>query len=282
MQPVRCINHVVINSERNTGQNPDNSQNSVSRPGWPRVSEFFAKLSPHEVYDPHGNLEKARQMLLGGNGLLIVMAHPTKRDPVDITREMLDDPVMGSRRISAPIAVHQYRWYARMLGKLFSVEMNPIVTANNKLMYPGRYSRKEERDMLKEYAREVVEVLGSGGIALVAPQADHATQLGSPKGTMELLFNRIRRAGVTGFGILFVGFDIPGENGFPDDGFNVGKKYRINIGNIFDFRDAVDVSTALGLSEDDWAYMELAACYYPGHPFLGILPEKEAVSSDRR
>lgn len=233
------------------------------------LMSFIEALSPHEVVDRFGGLDRAKAIMDGGNGLIVLFAHPTIRDSVDMGRFVARSGFMRDKQILAPIAVHQHKWYADLVSRYFGVSLRPIITRHTVENHPElTFSRQEKASMLRDYVNDILTTVKNGGIGLVAPQADRDSGFGEPKGTVSLIMKNAARQGIENFGFLFVSPSADGVVDYAESGgYNPGKPYTLYIGRAYTFPEAADEVAASWESYDNWAYGHLIEAYPDDHPY---------------
>lgn len=194
-----------------------------------------AALSPvfrSEKTDNANGIEKAKELLKKGYGLIVVINHFSLKDPPLAINEVFLHREMGSKKVIAPIAYHMDNTLYHKLGKLIGVVLKPIVTENT--VREGKNNGHELNEGKREYLDECIKLLKKGGVVVLAPQGTRMPYLGQPdKPIIGMIMAKAKKGGVERFAVLFMGFSIEGVDDYSDKkvrGFNPFKKYSVNIG----------------------------------------------------
>jgi hypothetical protein len=195
-----------------------------------------AALSPtifrSETIDDNHSVNKAKEILGGGNGLIIVINHFSLRDPPQAVNEIFHHAVMNSKKIITPIAYHMDKDMYHWLGKIIDVVLKPIVTKST--INEGTPNDRELNDGMKEYFDESMELLKKGGIVVLTPQGTRLPHLGQPDNpTIGTFMATANKNGLDRYAFLFIGFGIKGADDYSDKkikGLNLSRKYTVNIG----------------------------------------------------
>ncbi len=186
-----------------------------------------------ETFNNHHGIDKAKEALRQGFGLIVIINHFSLKDPPLTINEIFKHNVMGSKKITAPIAYHVDKPSYHEVGKLIDVTFSPIVTENT--VKKGKHDGREKSEGKQEYLNASLDILRLGGIVILAPQGERKGTLGEPNesiivGTI-IAYAKKRR--IEKFAFLFMGLGIEGVNDYSEKkvrGLNLFKKYNINIG----------------------------------------------------
>lgn len=192
-------------------------------------------LSPvfrSERTDNDHGIDKAKEVLRQGNGLIIIINHFSLKDPPLAINEVLRHTEMSNKKVISPVAYHMDKKLYHWLGKMIGVTLKPIVTKNT--VKEGKNNGRELNDGMKEYSSGAIRLLKEGGIVILAPQGTRMSHLGQRDNpTVGTLMATARRNGLENFAFLFIGFSIEGVDDYSGKkvrGFNPLRKYGINIG----------------------------------------------------
>lgn len=234
-------------------------------------------VSRHEMTDSGHSIDKAKENLRRGYGLVIVANHRTKKEPPQIMNEIFLHRVMDSKKIIAPIAYHMDEDWYHWLGKLLGFKVFPIVTKNTikikeedndrklnlndgKTEYSGE-PKLELNDGMKEYVYESIKSLKKGEIVILFPQGTRMPHLGQPDNlAIRTLMKRAEKEGLENYAFLFIGFGIKGVDDYSGEkikGLNLSKKYIVNIGACLTRKELMEKAGGNIGAVDKAAYEEL-------------------------
>jgi len=187
-----------------------------------------------EIVNPE-RLEDARNILRKGMGLCLVANHFSQTETINIYKIPFGDPELRKRRVVAPLAEHQKRFFIDPLSHLLGVSVKYVVTDETvrRAEEKGEPVPKKNEGAV-EFMEDALEILSQKGILILFPQGTRRESLyplENPK-TVSILMKRAKRNKVR-LGFLFVGVDLAEE---VEDyskvrGFNVFKKSKLIIGN---------------------------------------------------
>lgn len=194
-----------------------------------------AVLSPvlrSETTDANGSIEKAKDVLKRGEGLIIIINHFSGKDPIQVIREVFRYPVMNDKKIIAPIAVHTDNPIVHVVGKITDTAPKPIVT--QKTIDAGKNNGRPLNDGMKEYLEDSINLLKKGGIVVLAPQGTRMPHLGQPNSpAVGTLMAAAKRNKLENYAFLFIGFGIKGLNDYSSKTkLNPRDRYTANIGAL--------------------------------------------------
>lgn len=202
-----------------------------------------------------GGLKRAEDLNEEGYGLIMLILHFSRRDPMQAMNEIIRSK-MRDREISGPIAAHQTvhgiaTWIARRMG----INMDTVVTkqTNEKARINGKPERMVGYGSLK-YMRNAKEALLNGGVMVVAPQATRETTLeyDGQKTVGGLLNFAVLRPGNEKVAMHFVSFGIDGTDDYGEkSGFNLRDKYQVTHGPTFTVEEALAEAAKLSQDEND-------------------------------
>lgn len=184
-----------------------------------------------ETTDTNHNIDRAKELLRAGNGLIVVINHFSIKDPPLAANEVFHHREMGNKRLIAPIAYHMDSPWYHSLGKLIGFSLAPIVTENT--VRVGKNGGLAQGEGTNSYVAKSLDLLRDGGVVILAPQGSRKGHLGQPERTVSMLMLTAKRKKIENISLLFLGFGIRGVDDYSDKkvrGFNPFKKYDINVG----------------------------------------------------
>lgn len=227
----------------------------------------------------------ADRLLAQGYGVVTVINHFSRRDPVQILALLMGDHVVSNRPFLAPVAFHQQSRLVQTLADSFALQLAPVVTGHTRRRLKERTPRQTGLD---RYLASAVATLGSGGLVLLAPQGRRRALLGAPPfgRPMQLLLGAALDAGVERVALLFIGLSIPDATTYDRrvvGGLNLFRRYEARYGMPVTLRQALEEAEGReGL--DAWAFARLARLVPPVYALPGKpveKPDNTGVDSDR-
>lgn len=247
---------------------------------WPQqqLRHGLEKIFPRVVYKGEvvnrERLEKTRELLALGIGVIIVANHFSRRETVQMFELPFSDPEMRKRKIVFPVAEHQRRWTISFFGPILGVIPRYIVTPETKKWYENK--EKPVPNIHRgggEYKDDLLDVLAQGGISLIFPQRTRQPHLYEPgvrnPRTIGTLYGQALRT--TGekprFAILFVGIDAAGTQEYSSlrDHMNNKTKYTLTIGNTYMIDELLKRASGDYRKLDDVIYKELETLVSPNY-----------------
>lgn len=214
----------------------------------------------------HG-VDRAKEVLGQGNGLIIVINHFSLKDPPLAANEIFHHREMGSKKVIAPIAYHMDKSLYHWLGKLIGFKLVPIVTENT--VKEGKNNNRESFEGKGKYLNASLNLLRQGGIVILAPQGTRQGTLGEPdKPSVGTLIRLARKKGVKNFAFLFMGFGIKGLDDYSTEktrGFNFFSKYIVNIGACLTNQELMEKAGGDFRAVDGIVYEELRKVVPPNY-----------------
>jgi len=217
-------------------------------------------------------LRQAREMSNYGMGIIIVTNHFSEGDIVLAGLIACADPIMGKRKILAPIAHHQYHGKeglkARVLAAMVHGELCPIITSDTLRYYrqEGKsfpFSKNQLRSEIEkryaDYIEKAQQVLADGGIVPMAPQAGRRERLIEPwpNDSVGSLLNFPQNHQVA---VFPVGIGIVGAESYKLDqygGLNRELVYTFNFGRPRPFWEIQEEAARNHFSTDEVVYQML-------------------------
>lgn len=206
------------------------------------------------------------RLLEQGHGVLIVINHFSRRDPVQVLALLMGDRVVSDRPFLAPVAFHQQSRLVQTLADSFVLQLAPVVTGHTR----RRMKEKAPQESgLERYLASAVESLRTGGVVLLAPQGRRRALLGAPPfgRPMELLLGAALDAGLERVALLFMGLSIPGTTTYDRrvvGGLNLFRQYEARYGMPVTLRQALEEAGGReGL--DRWTFDRLAGLVPPAY-----------------
>lgn len=227
------------------------------------IARKFSYLLRQEINPGvHGGLEKARALVKQGYGLIIVYNHFSMREGADAVEFAIQQPILGDRPISVPIAWHQYyspfRPILDYLQKKATINFHPIVNEDTK-------DKKKFKDLTEglgivAYTRASLRTLKKGGVVTVAIQTGRRSHLYEKgiKKSLSTLMKLARRGDFNKYAVLFVGIEKPGVKDYSTQKrkFNLFRKYRFNVGDTFTAEELLALAGDID-HVDEAAYKQL-------------------------
>ena len=241
--------------------------------GWRRdvTASIISKIFPYEVTANSFPLDMIRTYTDDGYGIVMVYNHPSKSDHVRAASVIVDE-VEGvkTRRIASPIALHQLKTLAKLLGRVGKVELLPVVTddTREKFKEKGKTlpSIRAQVKMAGDYMESGREILREGGVLAVAPQIGRRSTLGEPGGkVLERFFSGFDHGKIA---FLFVGLGITGVTDYSKpgiDGYNVRKPFSITFGRPMTRVELEILARNSGTTIDKVVFNELSKVVPPAY-----------------
>ncbi len=232
-----------------------------------RAASLLRIFFPANVHDSHQGLEEAGRAVERGEGALITPNHFSYWDgPSVFLNVAASNKHLRNKEWLAPVAMHIFRGASTLNEALHTeVELYSIVTSST--LNNEKYKGMKRNTGLRDYIDGAIEVLGKGGVVVLFPQATRREKLTMPTGqdiALEMLVRRAERSGVSNFGILPVGFGIPGVKDYSKvNRFNMFRHVEVNIGRFWPKDTARAVTQASGLTMDQWIVRELGDLVQP-------------------
>lgn len=206
------------------------------------------------------NLNQAKDLLNQRYGLVMVINHFSKRDPVQIIDSIVfQDDNMRSLPIVAPTAFHQYKWYAKLLSQLTGIDVRAIITPDTVERYPEMKDREGEG--FRRYIKDSGTALSQGGIVVIAPQVKRHSKWEIPTKTpIDFLIRRTDTIGANKIAFLPIALGIEGAENYQIEttgGFNLGSMYTVNIGPAIVKDELKEICERKGISADMWFYEDM-------------------------
>lgn len=223
-----------------------------------RLSLAVNTLVPIEVLrQPNDGLSRLEELAKNGYGSLIIFNHLSKGDVPRSIATAFKNTVLGKREILLSQAIHQHRRWHGPIGRAIGVTFCPIVTGDTKQLVEERPSaaKKFKEDItregtahhLREYVDKGLDVLGSGGVVIMFPQAGRRSSLTTISDSVEALLNRSKRPHtyIEKIAIIFLGLDIKGEQDYEKcvDRVNLFKTYQVIVGEAMTREELFEAAT---------------------------------------
>lgn len=181
--------------------------------------------------------------LLEGYGGIIVLKHFSLKDPPQVMKDIVfSSPVMRSREVIVPNALHQI--YPGLIGfaRFLGIAIAPIVTENTRKRAEQKGKPVPELNGgLAEFTRSALSVLSRGGIVALAPEAERRSSLepyGKP--TIGLILLAAQRLKIEDIALLSIDLRLVGREGYwGKKGFNPLDKYEVRIGRTLTMQEVV-------------------------------------------
>lgn len=185
-----------------------------------------------ETTDINDSIEKVKDVLKRGAGLIIIINHFSGKDPIQAIREVFRYPVMNDKKIIVPIAVHTDNPIVHVVGKITDTTPKPIVT--QKTIDAGKNNGRPLNDGMKEYLEDSISLLKKGGIVVLAPQGTRMPRLGQPNSpTVGTLMAAAKRNKLENYAFLFIGFGMREVDDYSKKTkLNPRDRYTVNIGAL--------------------------------------------------
>lgn len=219
--------------------------------------------------DPKG-LSRAEELNKEGYGILVLINHPSRRDPVQAMGSIAKSEQFENKPITGPIAAHQTMngnvpKFAEKLG----VKLHKVVT--QKTIDEGKNDGHALGFGSIAYVKDATRTLRAGGIAVMAPQGTREPVLDyhGQESVQELL----KMAGNRNphIAIHFMAFGYKGFWGIKplDDyskrkGLNPFRRYDAIHGPTYTLEEA-KILAEKQQNMDAWAFAELARIVPPGY-----------------
>lgn len=209
-------------------------------------------LLKHEMTDKDHSVEKAKEALGRGEGVMILFNHFSTRDPPLIISIAFE---MGSKKVVAPIASHMDHLVYHVIGKLIGVTIKPIVTKNT---VKENKNRKLGDGMIR-YHNNAIRFLKEGGIVAMSPQGTRMPHLGEPDNrTVGSFMAAAKGKHFETFNVLVIGLGIKGIDDYSDRrGLNPHEIYTVNIGSCLTRQELMDRAGNDPRAVDGIVYEEL-------------------------
>jgi len=222
-----------------------------------------ASVSPvarSETIDKNHSLDKAKEGLRAGKGLVIIINHFSDKDPEQIIDKIFCQGTMDSKKIIVPIAYHKDKPIYHKMGKIIDVTLKPIVTKST--LEKEKYKNLKLNEGKVEFVNSSIELLREGGIVVLPPQGTRVPYLDKPRTTVGTFMLETRRKGLNDYLFLFVASGIRGITDYSKkgiDGFNLNKKYTLNIGHLMTSKEILEKAGGNFRDVDRISYEELNA-----------------------
>jgi len=236
--------------------------------------EMFFPYKSNETKDSLCQVDK---MLESGYGMVFVINHFSMRDFFSVMEKLfLESKQLVKKDFLIPIAQHQNE--NSILAELVSmgdVTLSPIVTKETKKKEAEIISRgksvpwemHEEGFGNKQYITNSTQTLKDGGVVIVAPQ-------GSRRSSWEPFENRsisalvvsTLRSKVEKVGFTYLGLEMLGSQNYDGaSGFNIFKKYKINMSNPITREQLIDSAKQKGTSLEQEVYNSMLDLVPPAY-----------------
>ena len=226
------------------------------------AAHIASPFLPQEINPivPEG-LPRARELVHQGYGLIVAFNHFSFRDALDIMEFIIEQPVIGERPITSPMARHQFDAFkavVRPLTYLASIDMYSVVEKDTKKH--KKYQNVPLGEGMFDYLKAGVRSLEVGGIVPIALQTGRRASLyeDEPEKSLSSIMAGAKKRKLNKYAVLFVGLGRPGVEDYSREikKFNFFKTYRINTGNVF---TAEEIHNQVGDSHeiDKFAYKQL-------------------------
>lgn len=222
-----------------------------------RYVDWMNYILPTTVEHYGNGLEKAKNLLSDGVGIVVAHTHPSK---LDTFRQMVlwgeDEFVQAPTVI--PIAFHQYSKIGLFLSNPTGVKLYPIVTEETVKKqknrgFPEGYGNEK-------YMKGALESLSQGGVVMLAPSTHRRPYLEEPSvKSISYLLASARREKVK-LGVMFVGIEVVGAEDYVRvKGYNFRKSVVAHIGETFTASEIQQEVSALKKSDgkvsvERWAF----------------------------
>lgn len=224
---------------------------------------FFREKTVHQ--DPDG-MKRAEDLHREGYGILILLNHPSRRDPMQALETVTKSKEFRNARITGPIAKHQtMHGLVPPFAKWSGVYLHEVVTQQT----IDRAQKKGKADGLRvgdgsiAYVRDATKTL-HGNVAFLAPQMTRQSTIEYKDQDALSMLVKIASKHNSKIAIHFVGFGYKGRFGLKevDDyskrkGLNLFSRYKTVHGPTYTLSEAVE--QAGGMDKlDRWSFLELA------------------------
>lgn len=186
-----------------------------------------------EIINPE-RIEGARE-ILQEMGLCIVANHFSRKETAQIFEIPFKDPELRKRKIIAPVAAHQRKFWMRPLSRLPAVDLRYLVTEDTiKTAEEKGKPIPAKNEGLREFTNDALQVMTEKGVMILFPQGSRRDRLYSPDtpNTVGRLMLEAKRKKIR-MGFMFVGVDLVDdvEDYSKVSGYNWRSKYKLTIGN---------------------------------------------------
>lgn len=223
--------------------------------------------------DPEG-LARAEELNGEGYGVLVLINHPSRRDPVQAMGSIASSPQFEDKRITGPIAAHQtMHGIVPKVAEILGVSLHEVVTQST--IDKGKNDGHELGFGSIAYVKDATRTLRDGGIAVMAPQGTREPTL--EYNGQESVQGLLRMAGHKNpnIAVHFMAFGYKGRWGINqlDDyskrkGLNPFRRYDAIHGPTYTLEEAKQMA-AKHQNLDAWAFAELSKIVPPSY-----LPKK--------
>jgi hypothetical protein len=212
------------------------------------------KFFPYRSNEAKDSLAQVDQFLESGYGMVFVINHFSMRDFFSVMEKLfLESKQLVKKDFLIPIAQHQNE--NSILAELVNmgdVTLSPIVTKETKKKEAEIISRgksvpwemHEEGFGNKQYIKNSTKVLKEGGVVIVAPQGTRQP-LWQPfeNRSISALVSSTMISKVEKVGFTYLGLEMLGAQNYDAvSGFNILKKYKINMSNPITREQLIDNS----------------------------------------
>ncbi len=219
-------------------------------------------------------LTRAEQLNKKGHGMLILINHPSRRDPVQAMGSIVNSDQFKNRFITGPIAAHQtMHGVVLKTAKILGVSLHEVVT--QKTIESGKNNGHGLGFGSISYIKGATKMLEKGGIAIMAPQGTREPVLEyQGQDSVDQLLRLAGRKNPN-IAIHFMAFGYKGrwgikplENYETRKGLNPFRRYDTIHGPTYTLEEAKQIAKKCQ-NMDEWAFTELAKIVPPAY-----LPKK--------
>lgn len=252
-----------------------------------RVWDAALTLPFRDAVNPNSfGIARAEQLMREEKlGLMVLITHFSRSDPIIAMKALAGHPYFGKKRIVAPVAAHQM--LPRIIGlrnraRSMGVDLFPVVTENTvaRAKLKNRNADSKVGDGKGAFTTAAIEALKGEGIVVWAPQGERQPTLGTPKGNEVAGFIRnAQRHGVFNFAVMFMGFEINGVRDYSSvRDFNWFKRYDVNVGVTMTVEEILKCLGGDIRKVDNFAYGQLARVSPPSYLTPRVSGEAQTVS----
>jgi len=219
---------------------------------------LVSPVARSETIDDNNSLGKAKEGLRAGKGLLVIINHFSDKEPEQIIDKIFCQSTTDSKKIIVPIAYHKDKPVYHKMGKIIDVDLKPIVTKST--LEKEEYKNLKLNEGAVEFKNSSVELLREGGIVVLAPQGSRMPYLDKPHATVGTFMLEAKRKGLDDYSFLFIASGIKGITDYSKkgiDGFNLNKKYTLNIGSYMTSKEILKKAEGDFRNVDKIIYEEL-------------------------
>lgn len=215
---------------------------------------------PQERQDADSNgLARAEQLHQEGYGIIVLINHFSRTDPIHAMEAMVKSPEFANQRISAPIAKHQAVTGIVGLGQATGIMLHEVVTQQTieSAEKKGKTQNLKLGDGNMPYVRDATQTLLDGGIVIMAPQATRRPILEFDPQKQPVRALLLWARNNPKIAIHFIALGIEGLGDYSKKrGTNIGTRYQIIHGPTFK-RSEAEEQAGGGKDIDRWAFEEL-------------------------